>query len=285
LYNQAVKERNQQDVDRLLENIIATNTTYVVPTTGTVNVTTDIVNSGSISAQIVTLWVVDATLQKYNVTDLRESNLNLNPGDRLTFSKTVQIPGASSPDSFSAWFVTARGNTVNLAIVQTIVVSDVTQGIGSMTMNFATFGYYTYVSSTKLANYPTGIVSFDIPKNTYVAFRANLKNLDPRKLTITLDSHSLFWQPGRPGVDDGAWFIVNVADDGTISSTYTPITIAYLETKTIIFASQNDLGLGSFSQLRTPNKVTSVAAFLLLHGTIGSSPYGQNIPFVSIFYN
>ena len=285
VYNDVVRQRNQQDVDRLMENIIATNTTYFVPSTGKFNVTTDIVNSGSITAQIVTLWVMDATLQKYNVTDLQASNLNLNPGNRQTFSKAIRIPGAISTNSFSAWFVTARGNTVNLAIVQTVIVSDVAQGIGSMAMEFATFGYYTFASSTKLANWPTGIVSFNVPKNEYVAFRANLRNLDPRKLTITLDSHSLFWQPGRSGVSDNAWFIVNVEADGTIKSTYTPITIAYLETKTIIFASQNDLGLGSFSQLKTPNTVTSVAAFLLLHGTIGSSPYGQNIPFVSLFYN
>ena len=285
VYNDVVRQRNQQDVDRLMENIIATNTTYVVPSANTINVTTSIVNGGSTAAQIVTLWVMDATLQKYNVTDLQASNLNLNPGNRQTFSKAVRIPGAISTDSFGAWFVTARGNTVNLAIVQTVMVADVAQGIGSMAMEFATFGYYTFASSTKLANWPTGIVSFNVPKNEYVAFRANLRNLDPRKLTITLDSHSLFWQPGRSGVSDNAWFIVNVEADGTIKSTYTPITIAYLETKTIIFASQNDLGLGSFSQLKTPNTVTSVAAFLLLHGTIGSTPYGQNIPFVSLFYN
>lgn len=285
LYNQAVKARNQQDVDRLVEYVIATNTTYVVPVTDTVNVTTALKNAGSISAQIVTLWVLDATVQKYNVTDLRASNINLNPGDRLPFSKAVQIPGAASADAFSAWIVTARGNKVNLAEVQTVIVSDVAQGIGSMALDFPTFGYYLYATPTKLANYPAGIVSFDIPKNKYVAFRANIRNLDPRKLTITLDSHSLFWQPGMTGVSETKWFIVNVGSDGAISSTYTPITIAYLETKTVIFASDRDVGLaGSFSRQATPNAIASVAAFLLLHGTIGSSPYGQNIPFVSIFY-
>lgn len=286
LYNQAVKERNQQDVDRLVENLIAANATYFVPSTGTVNVTADLVNSGSISAQIVTLWVLDATQQKYNVTDLRASNINLKPGDRQHLSEVVQIPGAASINMFNAWIVTARGNKVNLAETQTVIIANVAQGIGSMAMDFSTFGYYTYTSETsptKLANYPTGIVSFDVPKGKYVAFRANIRNLDTRKLTITLDSHSVFWAPRLSGTAD-AWFIVEVEADGTIKSTYTPITIAYLETKTIIFASQNDLGLGSFSALKTPNAVTSVAVFLLLHGTIGTSPYAQNIPFVSIFY-
>jgi hypothetical protein len=198
----------------------------------------------------------------------------------------VPIPGAISTDSFSAWFVTARGNNVNLAIVQTVIVADVAQGIGSMALDFATFGYYTYDTSTKLKNYPTGNFSFNIPVNTYVAFRASIRNLDPRKLTIKLDSHSLFWQPSGTGSPENSWFIVNVRPDGIINGTYTQITIAYLETKTVIFASGKDLGLGSFSQQRVASSAAgaTVAAFLLLHGTIGTSPYGQNIPFVSINY-
>jgi len=185
---------------------------------------------------------------------------------------------------FNAWIVTARGNKVNLAEVQSVIIANVAQGIGSMAMDFPTFGYFTYETTTKLANYPTGTVSFNVPKGTYVAFRANIRNLDTRKLTITLDSHSVFWAPRQDGTAD-AWFIVNVEADGTIKSTYTQITIPYLDTEPVIFASKNDLGLGSFSRLNTPNAPTSVAVFLLLHGTIGSSPYAQNIPFVSIFYS
>jgi len=289
LYNQAVKERNQQDVDRLIENVVAANATYWVPSTGTVNVTTVLVNAGSISAQIVTLWVLDATQQKYNVTDLRASNINLKPGDRRLLTRVVQIPGAISANVFNAWIVTARGNKVNLAEVQSVIIANVAQGIGSMAMDFATFGYYTYVagSSTKLTNYPTGTVSFNIPAGIYVAFRANIRNLDLRKQNITLDSHSLLWQAGISG-GGSAWFIVNVDDNkdgtGTIKSTYTPIPIAYLETKTVIFASFKDLGLASFQQLKTPQTGgETFPVFLLLHGTIGASPYAQNIPFVSIF--
>jgi len=280
-----VKERNQQDVDRLLENIIATNTTYVVPITGTVNVTTDIVNSGSVTAQIVTLWVIDATLQEYNVTDLRASNLNLNPGDSLTFMKEVQIPGASSPDSFSAWFVTARGNTVNLAIVQTTIVADVAQGIGAMALNFYAFRYFTYASGTRLANYPGGSTSFNVPSSTFIAFGALLTNLDPIKETIILNKYSEVWIyfPQSPG-QNRLWYVVNVDSNGNIASSYSsPISIAYRETKLIVFASSTSGSFSSASRVSILRSDDTCALNLLLLGTIGTRDYAQNIPFVALY--
>jgi len=285
LYNQAVKERNQQDVDRLIENIIATNATYWVPSTGTVNVTADLANAGSISAQIVTLWVLDATQRKYNVTDLRASNFNLNPGDHRLLSRAVQIPGATSSNMFSAWIVTARGNKVNLATVQTVIVSDVTQGIGSMALNFFAFRYFTYATSTKLANYPSGTTSFNVPgQGTPIAFGALLTNLDPQKSTITLNKYSNIWLifPGAPG-QIVQFFIVNVASDGTITTGgYTPISIAYKATTLIVFASASS---SSFSQSSVPPSLTPnpAAVNLMLLGTIGTRDYGQNIPFVSVY--
>ncbi len=288
LYNQAVKASSQQDSDRLGERILAGNTTYSIPTTGTVDVYTIIVNQGSLSSQIVTLLVVDSTLQKYNATDLRAYNINLNPGDNRTFAYTVGITGAMINDSFSGWLVTARGNTFYLESPSEsqddIIWSEVTQGIGSMSLDFSSFGYYDYDSPKVLKDYPTGIVNYNIAKSTHVAFRATLKNLDPRKIPVTLDSGSLFWQPGIGGANERGWFIVNVAANGTISDSYTPITIAYLESKTIIFAAEKDLSTAVFSSLKTPPQSAVVSVFLLLQGTIGSYSYGQNIPFVSIFY-
>jgi hypothetical protein len=289
-YNQAVKERNQQDVDRLIENIIATNATYWVPSTSTVNVTADLVNAGSISAQIVTLWVLDATQQKYNVTDLRASNFNLNPGDRRPLSRAVQIPGAVSADMFSAWIVTARGNKVNLATVQTVIVADVAQGIGSMALNFFQFRYFRYTSSssTKLANYPSGSVSFNVPAGTDIAFGAYLTNLDPAKQTITLNSTSIIWLyfPLVPGTKL-VWYIVNVGSDGTIAPSYSRIPVAYRETKMLVFASSVPGSFSSSSKVSiSPSgslQNNPCAVNLLLLGTIGTRDYAQNIPFVSLY--
>ena len=290
MYNEAVRARNQEEAERSSENIVALTGNYSVSGSEvTVNVV--LKNVGSVAVQIINLWVLDSDPSNRRYTN-KSLNLNLKSGDVLNLVGSsglkVTIPGADPSHIFTSWFVTAKGNTIPLEKELGVIVAQLAQGIGSMALDFETFGYFTYETTTKLANYPTGNVSFNIPKNEYVAFRVRLTNLDPRKQSITLDSHSLFWQPGRPAVSEGAWFIVNVRDDGTIISidkgTYSPITIPYTETVTVIFASQNDLRLGSFSRLRTPNVDTTVAVFLLLHGTIGTSPYAQNIPFVSIFY-
>ena len=284
-YNQAVKERNQQDVDRLMENIIATNPT-VVPSTGTINVTTYIINGGSIPAQIVTLWVLDVTPpQKYNVTDLRASNLTLNPGDRRTFSKTVRILGAISTDSFSAWFVTARGNTVSLTESQGIIIAQVSQGIGSVAMDFGSFVYYN-VSGYNLQVWPNGKEGFYIP-NRDIAFRVTLTNFDTNKRTIQLNPHSTLWMifPTSATAHSAWWYIVNV-NNGIITSktkgSFSDISLFYSQPTIVYFASGYDLSTKDFTQ-SSPGYTGSAAVNLMLIGKIGASTLGQNIPFVSVY--
>lgn len=285
-FQEVVSEVNQMDIDRSSEKIIVLDVNYTVEE-GQVYVQTQIKNDGPVSVQIITLWVVDTTNRKYGYNDTLD--INLKTGDTLDFSGSnaliVTIEDSNSTDVFTSWFVTARGNLVPLEEERGVIIAQLAQGVGSMALELDKFRYFTYESAQKLANYPAGNVSFDIPKNEYVAFGCYLSNLDPAKQIITVDSHSLFWQPGRPGVSEGAWFIVNVNVDGTINGTYSPISIKYGETKMLVFASKNDLGSGSFDNLKTPNVETTVATFLLLHGTIGSTNYAQNIPFVSLFYS
>jgi len=288
LYNEAVRTRSQEEADRRNEGVVVLGGNYSV-SGDDVTVLVVLKNAGSVAAQLINLWVLDTNQSRYANKPL---NLNLNPGDVVNLlgssGLTVTIRGADPSHDFVSWFVTARGNTVPLEKEQEgIIVAQLAQGIGSMAMEFYTFRYFTYESTQKLANYPNGTIGFDVLKNEYVAFGCYLTNLDPRKQTITIDSHSLFWQPGRPGVAEGAWFIVNVNVDGTINGTYSSIPLKYGETKMFVFASQNDLALGSFSRLKTPNipQGATVATFLLLHGTIGSTAYAQSIPFVSLFYS
>ncbi|MFQ6081134.1 MAG: hypothetical protein ACE5OW_05670 [Candidatus Bathyarchaeia archaeon] len=283
-FQEVVSEVNQMDIDRSSEKITVSNVNYTV-VGDEVYVEAQVTNDGPVSVQIITLWVIDTTTQKYGYNDTL--NINLKTGDALNFTGSnalrVTIEDSSSSSVFASWFVTDRGNLIPLE--KKLMVAQLARGIGYLTLEFDKFRYFTYESEQKLANYPDGTIGFDAPKNEYVAFGCYLTNLDPKRRTIVIDSHSLFWQPGRPGVAEGAWFIVNVNDDGTINGTYSPISVDYEETKMLVFASQNDLGLGSFKRLSTPNVVTTVATFLLLHGTIGSTAYAQNIPFVSLFYS
>ena len=289
IYNQAVKESNQKNAEKLNENIVAANANYSVPLPNKVKVDAKLTNAGSVSAQVINLWVFDTTIQRYGFNDTIASlNLNLNPGNvsYLTDSNgiMVTIEGASSADNFVAWFVTARGNTVALQAAQSIIVANLAQGIGSIALDFYAFRYYTY-SGSKLANYPAGILGFNVPYNVYIAFGVTLTNLDPSKKTITLDVHSQLWLyfPTVPGAGPFAWYIANVATDGSIITPYTPITLAYTETKLLVFVSSVESGSTKvkIDHPQVDDKLCAVN--LLLHGTIGTRDYGQNIPFVSLY--
>lgn len=285
-FQEGVSEVNQRDIDRSNEKITVSNVNYTV-VEDQVYVAAQVTNDGPVSVQMITLWVVDKTIQKYGYNDTL--NINLKTGDTLIFAESnalrVTMEDSDSSNVFTSWFVTDRGNFISLEEEQGIIVAQLAQGIGALAFDFYKFRYFTYESDQKLASYPDGTVGFDVPKGEYVAFGCHITNLDPSKQAIIIDSHSLFWQPGRSGVSEGTWFIVNVNEDGTINGAYSPISVKYGETKMLVFASQNDLGLGSFSRLKTPNVITTVATFLLLHGTLGSTAYAQNIPFVSLFYN
>lgn len=283
MYNEAVRARNQEEADRRSENVVALSGHYSVSGSN-VTVTVVLKNAGSVAAELINLWVIDTNQSKYAYHPL---SLNLNPGDIKPVAYTVTILDTSANNTFVSWFVTARGNTVPLEreTEESVIVAQVAQGIGSLALDFNTFRYYLYESGTKLANYPDGIVSFNVPKGTEIAYGCRLTNLDPRKETITLNSHSVIWQPSVGTGVERLWYIVNVQPDGTINGTYSDITLAYGETKLLCFASKNDLGESGFERVKTPISIGIMPTFLLLHGSIGSHTYGQNIPFVSIYYS
>jgi archaellum component FlaF (FlaF/FlaG flagellin family) len=286
-YFQAVKEKNQLEADRLNERLSAENVNYTV-SGDAVSVEVDLKNEGSLSVHLTTLWVLDTTIRKYGFNNTL--NINLKPGEILPIKGTeaikVVIEDADNAHIFSSWFITARGNAVPLEKEKGIIVAQLAQGIGSLALDFYKFKYFEYESATKLKDYPSGNIGFTVPANTYIAFGCSLTNLDPEKRTIVFDSHSLLWVivPTSDVPHSTWWYIVNVAQDGRINATYSPISLAYGETKMIIFASASDLGSSSFSRQTTPKAGLSAPVFLLLHGQIGSIAYGQNLPFVALYF-
>lgn len=279
IYNEELRLRNQEEMDRRSENVVVEGNYSVSGNSVTIKAV--LKNVGSIDVKIINLWVVDASIQKYANKSL---NVNIKPGDTVRFHSnelTVIIPGAAPYHSFASWFITARGNTVPLKKEEQVIVAQVAQGIGSMTLDFYNFKYFTYTSQRKLAYYPNGSDGFDVPAAT-IAFGVVLANLDPTKKTITLDSHSQLWLYNPKSASSLQWYIVNVEADGTIKNSYTPITIAYGEKRLIVFASSSD---GTFNSVSIPQgwRGELCAVNLLLHGTIDTRPYGQNIPFVSVF--
>ncbi len=283
LYNEAVRTTNQEEMDRINEGVVALGGNYSV-SGDSVTVLAVLKNTGSVTAQLINLWVLDTNQSKYAN---KLVNLNLNPGDIEPVMYAVLIPEAHVNHTFVSWFVTARGNTVPLEreFVEGVTVAEVAQGIGYLAMDFDKFRYFEYVSADKLKDFPTGSGGYSVPEDEPLAFGVKLTNYDPsgRKRSLTLNSHSLIWMYFPTYGKKQVWYIVNVDANGTIQPTYSAITLAYQETLTVYFASRSDGSFSGMSDKVKPGSDGPAAINLLLLGAIGSDEYGQNIPFVSVF--
>lgn len=282
-YNEAVREKNQLEVDRLNEIAKAFDGKYTVSDGGTVQVNAELQNTGPLSVQFTTIWVyaVNNTWNNYNYSTL--SNINLGPGDSSTITTNVTIIGSSSSNSFSSWLITERGNVVPVAPAaeeQSIQWANLAEGIGSLAFNFSSFRYYGFVADDQLADYPDGNPTFKVPHGATIAFGFELTNYNPLKESITFDEHSQMWSyfPASPGQTNGPlWYVANVNPDGTIEPVYSEITLGYEETKLFVFANQG-------GKWDNQQKNTLGAINLLMYGRFGSGmEYAQNIPFVAIF--
>lgn len=290
VYNDAIRQKNQLESAVLSENVQVTNTTYVVVSNDNVTVSTAITNPSSLSVQFTTLWVYtsNTTYTGYNFTQL--SNVNIQGGAyrSLSFNMTVGGLRLGGTYNFSSWLITARGNVVALQkqVSSKIIHSQTTQGIGALAMDFQSFTYYI-VSGSTLTDFPTGASAYTVSSGgSNIAFRIILTNLDQGERDITLYSNSVFFSifPTTPQQVRGSyWYIVNVNEaTGAISSTYTPVILAFNKPTAIYFASDHAIKPGSpFNG--APARFTGTSPVnLALIGQIGGTPFGQNIPFVSI---
>ncbi len=265
-YTLAVKEENQKTADRLNEYVIASNANYSV-SNGTVALKVTVRNVGSVAVQIINLWVFDTNPENKRFTN-KTINLSLNPSDAVPFKDSVTIPGANTNHTIVSWFVTARGNTVPLEAAQQIIVAELSQGIGSISMDFPTFRYYEVQPGDILgpAQY-----DFNVPATKNVVFGVCLTNLDESHADINLTHHSCFWLsvPSKSAME--YWSITGVEDE-----TIVPFDFQILEwgQRTLVYFGPN-----SAQQLGGH----PAAANILLYGTIGEDDYGQNIPFISLY--
>jgi len=294
LYNEAIREKNQLESDVLSENVQITNTTYVVTGNNRVQILAAITNPSSLSVQFTTLWVYasNATYTGYNFTKL--SNVNVQGGAYLSRSFDMIVKGLRSTGaySFASWLITGRGNVVPLqkSTLSNIVIAQTTQGIGALMMDFPNFIYYNVSQSGPpyvLKGYPTGASGYYVqgakgPPKGQFAFRVVITNLDQNQRNITLAAGSVLFSifPTSTSAFQGtAWYIVNVNGTGAISNSYKPITLVYYVATSLYFASSEP---GTYSPFAQATFTGTCPVNLALIGTIGGTPFGQNIPFVSI---
>jgi len=270
IYTQAAKDENQKSADRLNENIVASGGNYSV-SGDEVTVKTTLTNAGSVAVQIMNLWVFDTypTNQRYTNKSL---NLNLNPGEVLELrgfsSLTVTIPGANASHGFVSWFVTARGNTIPLETASGIIIAELAQGIGSISMEFKIRHYIVEDGVLGPAEF-----DFTIPAGETTVFGITLTNLDESKMDINLTGHSCVWLI-VPGTSASAYWSIAKVVDGTLSPPFDFQVLEYGK-PTLLFFGGTD----------PPNSLQGriAAVNILLYGKIGPNDYGQNIPFAAVY--
>ena len=288
LYNNTVTQTRQADLDRSNEKIVA-NVTVSRVDGNKVAVNGTLENDGSLSAQIVTLWAADANQKTYNFTS--PLNITLKPGNVTTLSGStaINVTLANVPeDSLSCWFISERGNTISknpyfaANTGNSVIHANVTQGIGSVAMDFSAFWHYDFPSSpaqgTPLPSQSPA--NYTVSASKYTVFHVVLTDFDPLGQNITLNGNSSIYilGPHSSTVMWGTWKLVNVTG-GKIYPSSGVLYNLYMGVPTVLYFS-GDLTDLTGKQI-DPNHVYPLN--ILLFGTKGNDDYGQNIPFVSVY--
>lgn len=280
VYNNAVAQKNQLNVDRLSESAQVINTTYTPYANGSVTVYAQIKNIGASSFQFITVWlyVSNATWTNYNFSKL--SNANVPSGNLFTLPNvSLKISGISpnATYTFASWLITARGNVVPLqqtiVFANNIIVAQVAQGIGSISMDMKQFTHYDLDSSP---NNGTDIGapnhSFIVPKLKYTFFALLLTNCDPSGQNINLTSNCYIWVPTAQSetMKSDSWSIAKIVGNKYMTGFTYQILPWSIPTWVYFGATQPKWDVGV------------LPVNICLFGKIGSADYGQNIPFVSV---
>jgi hypothetical protein len=275
----------------MAESTQVLDTTYSVNAGGNVTVSAQIKNNGPSSIQFITVWIYvsNTTWTNYNFGKL--TNASVQGGNVFLLNVNLTVSGISSTANYNlaSWLITTRGNVVTLqktTLTNNIIVSQTTQGIGALMMDFQNFTYYNVTGSNQLTPFPNGASGYVVSSGYgNIAFRVILTNLDQQQRTINLSSNSVFFSifPTSPQQVRGSyWYIANVNGSGVISSTYTPVILSYNVPVAVYFASDHAIVSGQPFVAAPPHFTGASPVNLALIGQLGSNSFGQNIPFVSI---
>jgi hypothetical protein len=247
-------------------------------------------NTGPIPVQIVYTFVIKSDGTMADVIDQTSEPITINPADGATITTSAQYSGGD----YTLKVVSLRGTmrAVNYPLNNIFDVAEISEGFGSIRLYFNSFSYFLYGGDYDiLTNYPSGNPAADSPANVPMAFGITIRNLDPTRRALTFSNQTCIWQFNPNQGNNIVWYIVNVIDkgDGTaeVMNTYTPIVVPYGETITLVFASKVP---GQFSasnqQVKAPAawQQSIASVFILGHGQIGSIPYGQNLPYTSVYW-
>lgn len=281
-YNNTVRQMNQLDLSRMSETAQASNITYNINTNNIVNVTGQIQNIGSSSINFTTIWTcaTNGTWTGYNFTRL---NVVVPCGSTYSLNQLFTINGLVTTSSYhvTSWLITTRGNTVPLpkqpAMTNNVIVAQVSQGIGSIALNFEQFWHYEFsVTPAQGTSLPSASPkNYTISASKYTVYHVVLTDLDPLRQNIVLDGNSSIYIVGQHSntVKYATWDLVTVTSNKIYPSSDVQYTLQFGVPTELYFS-------GTISGIDENNLYP---LNILLFGKKGNNDYGQNIPFVSIY--
>jgi len=150
----------------------------------------------------------------------------------------------------------------------------ISQGIGSIAMNFKSFLMYTVNGSGGLM-YASPAYTFALGTN--IAFSLNVTNMDPTGGVINLTRLSCLWifSPASGAIKGQQWPLATVNNNVvTPLAVGQSLTLAYNQSTRIYFGPV--VGTGN-------NLNTGISGVnLILTGKVGMYDYGQNLPFITL---
>ncbi len=282
-YEDTASQAQQMSIDRNTELVTLSNIETQI-TGNRIEVSCNINNNGSLSAQILRLWVKDATINTYASIDIRDQNYNLQPGSSRPFLESVTLDNvASENDEIALWFITARGNLATF-YPNTATQQVSAREIGSIIMDWTTFRYYDFGTSPPQNNQalPTPQEGCTIPVGTrgrYIMIGAVFTNLDPLGRTFTLTPETCTWAVNPRSSTSGAlkeeflWPIAKVDVNGKYRTNFDEQTL-FPNQPTMVYFFDRTQDVQANQDILSLN--------IIFYAETETSTYGQNIPFVAL---
>ena len=304
-YNNTVRQTNQADSDRSNEQIVANVTIRGSLDGNSVYVNGTLQNKGPLSAQITTLWVQNLNKTTYAHKDSLGITLKSGSVTYLSDSTTSISLANSIGDNLDCWFISGRGNiihinplfgaqtlNINYSYPEYSTISNVSMGIGIIGFDFKQFWHFDYNStSTPPNNYNLGKLAswsntYVITQGQYTIFHVTLTSYDPTGKTMcVLPPSSIYVIGSHSGtVKFLTYDLVNVTgNDATgfrINPTY-PVNYT-LPHETPVDVFFGDTGLDFSAQMLDHGTIYPLN--IMVFGKLGADDYGQNVPFVTLYF-
>jgi len=302
-YNNTVRETNQADSDRSAEKIVA-NVTVRSLDGNNVCVNGTLQNEGPLSVQIMTLWVQNTNKTTYAHKDSLGITLKSGGVTYLSGSTTTVSLVNSLGDNLDCWFISGRGNiihinplfgnlnfNINYSYPEYSTISNVSMGIGIIGFDFKKFYHYdTNLYGAPSNNYSLGKLAdwsktYSTTQGKYTIFHVTLTSYDPTAKTMYVYLPSAIYVVGSHSgtVKFDTWKLVNVTgnpDTGlTLNPTYSVNYTLPHETPVDVYFAGTGLDGGAIdSGYIYPLNI-------MIWGKLGTSDYGQNVPFVTLYFN